>query len=597
MRQLWVIVLLFFLMNPLIGKEKLHRLGIFPQKTELAAARALEIFDSLGLKEQFPNKIDETSPHHYLLFEVPFFEKAVSKILEVPDFQINYLKIYVVEGDSKLPRPILYYGDELPIKNWTHSNRTCHTLFEFKPQTSYRLLVYYSRPGNSPQIQINTHDPSDYVFYHNKLERKFGVIYGLIATYTILIGFLWLFSGDKRYYYLALWIFVYFVYYFITSGHFKFYFKVDLEGKFSTIRVTFAFFGIYAMNAFSIIHYNREKQLKFITWFWDAFLLLSIVLNVYNYWTGENVFVGIEKEFILMLRILVVILIIIQLYLPISHYRKYKKLTYLTYIWIFSGGSFVVYLYQTINLQELDFNEYIFFAVWFLIFEIIVIALGLSIYTLKQKQKRIEIDRKNSLLQQNARLIQFEVQEKERKQIASELHDNILNRLSMASSLFRDDFIDTEKFKTNLKSIANDIKAYSIGIYPNWTEKSTIQEYIEKQIHALSELNGFEYEFSSDLNNSEMDSTAQLHLFRLVQEFIKNAVTHGKATHIKVSIYENSDGIRVSLRDNGIGFDNKLILPGLGLESAKNRVQILGGTLLISSMPGNGVSWEFNLPC
>ena len=60
-----------------------------------------------------------------------------------------------------------------------------------------------------------------------------------------------------------------------------------------------------------------------------------------------------------------------------------------------------------------------------------------------------------------------------------------------------------------------------------------------------------------------MDSTAQLHLFRLVQEFIKNAVTHGKATHIKVSIYENIDGIRVSLRDNGIGFDNKLILPGL----------------------------------
>ena len=70
------------------------------------------------------------------------------------------------------------------------------------------------------------------------------------------------------------------------------------------------------------------------------------------------------------------------------------------------------------------------------------------------------------MLQQNARLIQFEVQEKERKQIASELHDNILNRLSMALSLFRDDFIDTEKFKTNLKSIANDIRHTQLVYIP-----------------------------------------------------------------------------------------------------------------------------------
>lgn len=592
----FLLISLCFFITPLQSKQVLKRLSIFPSPSELSCENALLVFDSLRNKPDMIPNSDVRSPFHYILYEVPRVETNQNKIIEIPDFQINYLRIYLVKNNQLLVDPILTYGDEMPISEWTFPTRTCFTLLELDAYTDYRLLVSYQRPGNRPQIQINIHEPDTFVSYWNDMEYKFGFIYGLIFLYFILILLLYLYSRERGYFYLSLWIFVYWSYNFITTGHLKFYFKLDLEGHYSNIRVTLAFLGVYAMNAFSLIHYGKEKELWFIRWFWNGFLIMAIVLNGYNIIFNTNIFEGYESEFIVMLRSLTFILVFTQLYLPIVYYRKHKKITYLTYIWIFSGATFFFYLYQTINLDEVDFNDYIFKTVWFLIFEILVIAVGIGTFTVKEKRRRIVMYERNVKLQRNARIVQFEVQENERKRIASELHDDVLNRLSVSLLLFRDKYIDNKKFKQNLLEIAEDITQYTHGIYPRLSNNTSIKNLIDENILPIIKAKGMALNLNTAELKSELNQLTLLHIYRLIQEFVKNAILHGNATRVLVKIIEVDGELKLHLNDNGIGFDVVNTLPGLGTESAKNRIQVLGGELIIRSKVGEGVDWDLVLP-
>jgi signal transduction histidine kinase len=593
----WALFLLaFWLFSPLEAVMHPQRNALFPTKTEIQAITALQLYDSLKRGNLELNQYNENSHHHWLIYEIPAFDIQTTKILEIPDYQINYLKIFAFEKDSKKPHKILQFGDEMPIEQWTHRNRNCHTFFKFKAKTPYTFVVYYSRPGNRPQFLINLHDPAVYTEYWYTIEQKFGFIYGLILVYLILIVILTVYSRNRQYFFLGLWIFVYFSYFFMSSGHLKYYFSVDLEGVYSTIRVSLAFLGLYAMNAFSLLHYEQEKRLRYIKIFWDFWLVVMLFISCYNFITGQNIHEGFEKELILLVRILVLVLLIIQVYLPYQHYQKTAKVTYLTFVILFSGLNFFVYIYQTVVLEELDFNRYVFGTIWFLFFEILVIALGIAIYTVQEQKRRIYLNLTHAQLQKEARAIGFEVREKERQRIASELHDDILNRLSMSLSMFRDRVISSRDYSEILRRISEDIKHYALGIYPVWVDQVNIYELLNENIRPWALASGLDFSFDCEPKNQAYSTAVKLHVFRLLQEFVKNAITHGKASNVHVSIRQQNGTLQIDLRDDGIGYNVNDTFPGLGTQSAKNRVQILGGELKISSRLGSGVEWHIGLP-
>ncbi len=586
----------FWLFIPLEAIMQPTRNAMFPTKTEIHATVALQVYDSLKRENLELNQYNENSHHHWLVYEIPAFKLETTKIIEIPDYQINYLRVFVFLKDSKKPDKILQFGDEMPINQWTHRNRNCHTLFKFKANTPYTFVVYYSRPGNRPQFLINLHDPAIYPSYWYTIEQKFGFIYGLILVYLILIVILTVYSRNRQYFFLGLWIFVYFGYFFMSSGHFKYYFSVDLEGVYSTIRVSLAFLGLYAMNAFSLLHYGQEKRLWYVKFFWNFWLVVMLSISAYNFITGRNIHEGFEKELILLVRILVLVLLSIQIYLPYQHYRKTAKVTYLTFIILFSTVNFFVYIYQTVVLEELDFNRYIFSTIWFLFFEILVIALGIGIYTVQEQKKRIKLNLTRAQLQKEARVIGFEVREKERQRIASELHDDVLNRLSMSLSMFRDRVISSQAYSDILRRISDDMAHYALGIYPVWVDEDSIEILLRENIRPWALVSGLDLTFDSGPQRIDLSTAVKLHVFRLLQEFIKNAATHGKATAVHVVIEQQNGILQIDLRDNGIGYNVNETISGLGTQSAKNRVQILGGALEISSTLGSGVKWNIGLP-
>ena len=90
----------------------------------------------------------------------------------------------------------------------------------------------------------------------------------------------------------------------------------------------------------------------------------------------------------------------------------------------------------------------------------------------------------------------------------------------------------------------------------------------------------------------------RIHVFRVVQESVANALTHGHATRIVVEIRADDDTTWVSIDDDGSGFDttDPASRRGLGLLTLAERANIIGGTLAVRSHPGDGTTVTLQIP-
>jgi signal transduction histidine kinase len=79
-------------------------------------------------------------------------------------------------------------------------------------------------------------------------------------------------------------------------------------------------------------------------------------------------------------------------------------------------------------------------------------------------------------------------------------------------------------------------------------------------------------------------------MYRIVQEALSNAITHGGARHASVRIEEDQTSVRVTVRDDGRGFDTTARPNGFGLLGMLERAELLRGTLEVQSAPGQGTT-------
>jgi len=82
--------------------------------------------------------------------------------------------------------------------------------------------------------------------------------------------------------------------------------------------------------------------------------------------------------------------------------------------------------------------------------------------------------------------------------------------------------------------------------------------------------------FSGDMTYLPVGRVAE-HLYRIAQEAITNAIKHGRAKRLSISVHGSASKIRFAVSDDGIGFDSRRVIVGMGLEIMRHRVRMLGG--------------------
>jgi signal transduction histidine kinase len=106
------------------------------------------------------------------------------------------------------------------------------------------------------------------------------------------------------------------------------------------------------------------------------------------------------------------------------------------------------------------------------------------------------------------------------------------------------------------------------------------------------------------INFSHEDVPAQLSeetgigLFRVMQEALMNAVKHSGVHEIDVALHANGSALYLDVVDRGVGFtvDDARLYRGLGLLSMRERLNLLGGELLVKSRPGDGTTVTARVP-
>jgi signal transduction histidine kinase len=200
--------------------------------------------------------------------------------------------------------------------------------------------------------------------------------------------------------------------------------------------------------------------------------------------------------------------------------------------------------------------------------------------------------------------------EGERTRWARELHDETLQSLSALriglSTAARSDRPEAlgqavrqavdqlEEAIANLRGLITDLR-------PAALDELGVQAALEG-LAERSARHGLDVDMSVELAHQQDRGPArhtpeiETALYRIVQESLNNAFKHGAAKRAVVEIHEQGATVHLSVRDDGAGFDPDAETNGFGLLGMRERVELLGGELLIDSAPGRGTVIRVSIP-
>jgi signal transduction histidine kinase len=204
-------------------------------------------------------------------------------------------------------------------------------------------------------------------------------------------------------------------------------------------------------------------------------------------------------------------------------------------------------------------------------------------------------------------------QEEERKRIARELHDETAQDL-YALNRELDNFLRVNtglsaEFSDFLKGVAGQIKGVLQGVRrfdrdlrPPILDDLGLLSTLRWLVDEIKGQSGIEADITVSGSEKRLSAEAELIVFRIVQEALRNVVKHAEASKVKVRVDFGQGKMKLSISDNGKGFDpgeSLAELPRagkLGLAGMEERVRLLGGTLKIQSKLGKGTTVEIEIP-
>lgn len=219
-----------------------------------------------------------------------------------------------------------------------------------------------------------------------------------------------------------------------------------------------------------------------------------------------------------------------------------------------------------------------------------------------------ELEQANRKLQQEIsertklerEIFQFGVEE--RRWMGQELHDNIGQRLTaigfMAEALakdlklkLRDGFEQASRIGSQISETISQTRLLARGLNPVAVEAGGLAKALERLTRDVAETYRIDCQFSNSGTSIPENALFEHNLYRMAQQSITNAITHGHATRVRLQLTNDTRCLRMSIIDNGVGFERAHAEPrsGLGLRIMRYRCSVLGLDLKIEH-PADGGS-------
>ena len=207
-----------------------------------------------------------------------------------------------------------------------------------------------------------------------------------------------------------------------------------------------------------------------------------------------------------------------------------------------------------------------------------------------------EVNRTKSLERELAAVI-----ESERIRIGRELHDDLGQRLtaiSVSAELITGRLLavdaaiarQVDDLGRATSEAMMQVRTLARGFMPVACDKEGLRDALADLTAGVSRLSGLNCTFDFDDPVDVMDEKVSVHLYRIAQEALNNAIRHAGARSIVVRLDEEDGKISLAIADDGRGFDQAGIAGGMGLSTIAHRASIIGYDLKIISAIGSGTT-------
>jgi signal transduction histidine kinase len=205
-------------------------------------------------------------------------------------------------------------------------------------------------------------------------------------------------------------------------------------------------------------------------------------------------------------------------------------------------------------------------------------------------------------------------QEDERQRIARDLHDISLQSIVLlcrrldaveeaAGGLDSDNMSGALTSARELaEEIGAELRRFSRDLRPSVLDDLGLVPAIRSLLAELTSRSGIRTRFVTSGSRIRLPENCEVTIFRITQESLRNVEKHSGATRVEVKLTLDRDSVKLSVIDNGHGFELPQSMPNLatggrlGLLGIRERATLAGGTCAISSRPGQGTRVTARLP-
>lgn len=272
--------------------------------------------------------------------------------------------------------------------------------------------------------------------------------------------------------------------------------------------------------------------------------------------------------------------------------------------------------YETRRVE--DINRTLNNRLQYIIYLVVILILIIAIFSLSRIVKFNKLALSAALQKNEAEQNLFELlkqqqtminkaQEKEKKRIALELHDGVMNKLySTRLNLgVLNKNIDTEsidsrkKLIKDLQNIEAEIRSLSHNLSATNTDSSNdykklLTTLVDNQNNLQQTL--FKIQINDETKLTELDIIYKFNIYRIIQECIINIQKHAKAENADILLDIFEQEIKLIIKDNGIGYNVEDKKEGIGISNIKYRLKTLNGKIKIKSELGNGTRIIVTIP-
>mgnify|MGYP002376620598 CR=1 FL=1 len=200
------------------------------------------------------------------------------------------------------------------------------------------------------------------------------------------------------------------------------------------------------------------------------------------------------------------------------------------------------------------------------------------------------------------RIAKYLAEDKLRSKIARDLHDEIgstLTSINILSKVAMQDGLEKDKIKTYLQKIKDNSGSIMERMSDIVWAINPVNDSFDKVMLRMKEFAaeilesaGINYYFNEEgsLNKTQLNLEQRKDIYLIFKEAVSNAVKYSRATEVNVILQKENDRLKMTIIDNGNGFDAEAEYPGNGIKNMQNRAAGMHAILRIDSIKGTGTT-------